>query len=172
MARITRTCAVACGLVGAVVASQGPEFSQQYRQRIGGGIDELRTIIGRFESDARATGETPEGAIRRLRGNPDDLASRQGVAMQGNVDRLGRLDTHRQEMIEAGPFGRIALMVRDGDVDVMEKAYADFEPAVPVTQEGMLSAGFGFVVVWGGILLFATFIRSLFRRRAQGPSRA
>ena len=84
----------------------------------------------------------------------------------------GRLETHRQTMIEAGPFGRVALMVRDGDVDVMEAAYRDFEPAVPVTQEGLLSTAFGFIVVWGGVLLLAGFLRSLFRRRAPVPTRA
>lgn len=170
--RIVRICAVGCGLLGGVVASQGPEFSQQYRQRLGGGIDELRLIVTRFDADARASGETSKSAILRLRGNPDNLASRQGTAMQGNVERLGRLESHRQAMIEAGPFSRVALMVRDGDIDIMDAAYGDFEPAVPMTQEGVLSAAFGFVLVWGGILLLAGFIRSLFRRRPLSPTQA
>ena len=165
MSRIIRICAMGCGLLGALVASQGPEFSQQYRQRLGGGIDELRQVIARFDADARAHGETPESAITRLRGNADDLASRQGTAMQGNVERLGRLESHRRRMVEAGPFGRIASMVREGDTDILNATYGDFEPAVPVTQEGVLSAASGFVVAWGGLLLLATFIRSLFRRR-------
>ena len=84
MSRIIRICAMGCGLLGGLVASQGPEFSQQYRQRLGGGIDELRQVVARFDADARAHGETPESAITRLRGNADDLASRQGTAMQGN----------------------------------------------------------------------------------------
>src|SRR6478609_8496426 len=106
MSRVVRICAMGCGLLAALVASQGPEFSQQYRQRLGGGIDELRQVISRFDADARAHGETPESAITRLRGNADDLASRQGTAMQGNVERLGRLESHRSRMVEAGPFGR------------------------------------------------------------------
>lgn len=166
MSRIVRIVAVGCGLIGGVVASQGPEFSQQYRQRLGGGIDELKQVLARFDADARAHGETPQSAIARLRSNADDLAGRQGAAMQGNLDRLARLETHRQQMVDAGPFGRVALMVRDGDVDIMNAAYSDFEPAVPVTQEGLLSTAFGFVVVWGGILVLAGFVRSLFRRRA------
>jgi hypothetical protein len=75
-------------------------------------------------------------------------------------------------MIDAGPFGRIALMVRDGDADIMSAAYGDFEPAVPVTQEGLLSTAFGFVVLWGAFLLFAGFVRSLLRRPAPSTSRA
>jgi hypothetical protein len=68
-------------------------------------------------------------------------------------------------MMQAGPFARIALVLRDGDTDVMRAAYRDFEPAVPVTQEGVLSAAAGFVGLWGGTLLVAGFLRSLFRRR-------
>ena len=167
MSRIIRIAAFGLGLIGAVAASQGPEFSQQYRQRIGGAIDELRRIVEQFDADARANAETRESALGRLRANPDDLASRQGAAMQGNVERLGRLEAHRQAMTEAGPFSGPALMLRDGDTDLMWATYRDFKPAMPVTEEGLLSAAAGFVGVWGGILLLAAFLRSLRPRRAR-----
>lgn len=169
MGRITRIVAFGLGLLGAVTASQGPEYAQQYRQRLGGAIDELNRIIARFDAEASALGETRESAIARLRANTDALASQQGAAMQGNVDRLARLQAHRQTMIEAGSFGRVVLMLRDGDTDVMRAAYADFEPALPVTQEGFLSAAGGFVLLWGGVLLLAGFLRRARRRAARAP---
>jgi hypothetical protein len=172
LSRIIRVVAFGLGLAGGTVASQGPEFSQQYRQRLGGAIDELNQVIARFDNDAQANNETRDGAIVRLRGNPDNLVSRQGVAMQGNVERLGRLDAHRQAMIQAGPFARVATMIRDGDRDVMEATYHDFEPAVPVTEEGLLSAALGFLAVWGGLLLLAGFLRSLRRPRGRAAARA
>jgi hypothetical protein len=171
LSRIIRIVALGLGLLGGVVASQGPEFSQQYRQRLGGAIDELHRIVDRFDADARANGETQASAITRLRNNPDDLANRQGTAMQGNVERLARLEIHRQSMVQAGSFTRVALMARDGDRDVMEAAYQEFEPAMPITEEGILSAAIGFVAVWGGILLLAGFLRS-FRRRSRGTVQA
>lgn len=172
MSRIVRIIAFGLGIAGGVIASQGPEFSQQYRQRLGGAIDELKQVIQRFEADARATGETQESAIARLRSNTDDLASRQGTAMQANLERLERLEAHREAMVQAGPFARVALMVRDGDTDVMEKAYRDFEPAMPVTEEGFVSAAAGFIAVWGGLLLLAGFIRSLRRPRPRASAQA
>ena len=172
MPRIVRVVAVGLGLVGGVVASQGPEYSQQYRQRLGGAIDELGRVVERFDQDSRATGETREGAIARLRGNADDLASRQGTAMQGNVERLGRLQTHHQAMQQAGSFSRVALMLREGDTDIMEAAYRSFEPAVPVTREGLLSALAGFVAVWGGLLVLGGLIRSLRRPRRRAAVQA
>ncbi|WP_114948776.1 DUF2937 family protein [Microvirga calopogonii] len=165
MSRIIRIIAFGLGLCGGIVASQGPEFAQQYRQRLGGTIDELQRVIARFDADARASGETLESAITRLRSNTDTFVSRQGAAMQANVERLGRLEAHREAMMQAGPFARITLMVRDGDRDVMEAVYRDFEPALPVTEEGILSSAIGFVALWGGALLLAGFIRSLWRRR-------
>jgi hypothetical protein len=172
LSRIIRIIAFGLGLLGGVTASQGPEFAQQYRQRLGGAIDELKRVIERFDADAQAGGETRESAIARLRGNTDDLASSQGTAMQANVERLERLELHREAMIQAGPFQRLAVMVREGDGDVMEAAYRDFEPAMPVTEEGLLSTIIGFIAVWGGILLLAGFIRSLRRRRPRAAVRA
>ena len=90
--------------------------------------------------------------------------------MQANVERLGRLESHREAMLQAGPFERIAVMMRTGDTDVMEAAYHDFEPAVPVTEEGILSAVLGFIAVWGAILLGAAFIRSLRRPRPRAAT--
>jgi hypothetical protein len=177
LSRIARIVALAFGLAGAAIASQGPEFAQQYRQRLGGAIDELRRVVEQFDSDARETGESREGAIARMRGNPDDLAGRQGVAMQGNVDRLQRLEAHRHTMEEAGPFARVALMVRDGDTDIMRAAYGAFEPALPITEEGLACGAIGFFAVWGAILLLWGFLRSLLRRPgrrlpSRGPLRA
>ena len=169
--RIVRIVAFGFGLLGGLVASQGPEYAQQYRQRLGGAIDELRRTIGQFDLDAQANGESRDSAITRLRGNADALASRQGAAMQGNLERLSRLERQRQVMVEAGSFGRILLMLRDGDADVMRAAYGDFEPAVPVTQEGIVSAAAGFVLLWGGVLLLAWLVRSL-RRRSHRHGRA
>jgi hypothetical protein len=169
-----RIVAFGLGLLGGITASQGPEFGQQYRQRLGGAIDELRQVIHRFDMDAQASGETRESAIARLRSNADDFVSRQGAAMQANAERLGRLETHRETMMQAGPFARVALMVRDGDRDLMQAVYRDFEPALPVTEEGLLSSAVGFIAVWGGLLLLAGFIRSLWRRprSRQAPVRA
>ena len=164
MSRIVRIIAFGLGLCGGIVASQGPEFAQQYRQRLGGAIDELQRVIARFDADAQASGETLDSAITRLRSNTDSFVTRQGAAMQANVERLNRLEAHRGAMMQAGPFARIALMVRDGDQDVMEAVYRDFEPALPVTEEGVLSSAIGFVALWGGALLLIGFLRSLWRR--------
>ena len=37
---------------GALTASQLPEFAQQYRQRLGGALEELRQVVADFDADA------------------------------------------------------------------------------------------------------------------------
>jgi Protein of unknown function (DUF2937) len=165
MPRIARTMAAALGLVGGVVASQGPEFAQQYRQRLGGAIDELRRVVQRFEADASANTQSREGAVDRLKTNPDNLVSRQGEAMQANIERLERLERQRQAFIEAGPFQRLVVLTRDADLDLMRAAYQDFEPAVPATQEGVVAAGAGALGGWSLTLLIGALFRRLFGLR-------
>jgi hypothetical protein len=160
---LARTIAVAMGLIGGVVASQGPEFAQQYRQRLGGAIDELQRVIQRFDTDAGANGQNRAGAIDRLRGHSDNLVSRQGDAMRANVERLERLQRHRQDFVDAGAFDRLVLLVRDADLDVAEATYRDFEPAVPATQEGAVAAGAGLAAGWGLTLLIVGLFRRLVR---------
>lgn len=168
MPRIARTMAVAFGLFGGVVASQGPEFAQQYRQRLGGAIDELRRVVERFDVDAGANGQTRDAAVDRLRGNPDNLVSRQGEAMRGHAERLERLERQRQTYVQAGPIQRLGVMMRYADTDLMRATYQDFEPAVPVTQEGLVATGAGFAGFWGLTLLIAALFRSAFGRRRRG----
>jgi hypothetical protein len=163
--RVARSLAVAFGLFGGVVASQGPEFAQQYRQRLGGAIDELRRVVARFHDDASATGQSRDAALSQLRQNPDRLISLQGEAMRANVQRLERLERQRQSFVEAGPFGRLTLLLREGDTDLARAAYHDFEPAVPATNEGLIAALLGFLGAYALSRLIGVPLRRLFVRR-------
>ncbi|KAA2237435.1 DUF2937 family protein [Salinarimonas soli] len=171
-----RIVAFGLGLAGALGASQAPEYAQQYRQRLGAAIDELRAIVTRFEADARAVSESPQGAVGRLAANPDELARRQGEGMRSTMARLDALERQRRSMDEAGSFGRIVAMVRDRDPLVARGALEVFEPAVPVTTEGAVSAAAGFGTAWIAAFLsmsgLGALVRRLRRRRRIRPEGA
>ena len=152
---LSRTLSLAVGLMGGLAASQAPEFAQQYRQRLGGAIDELARIVDRFEADARATGVGRSQALERLAGNADDLARRQGASVAATIARRDELVAQQQAMREAGGFGRVALLARRADPEMARAAWRDFEPALPVTTEGAVSAGAGFLAGYGLIGLLA-----------------
>jgi hypothetical protein len=54
-----RRLALAIGLIVGLIGSQGPEFAQQYRQRIGGALDELKHIVAEFDAETARERLTP-----------------------------------------------------------------------------------------------------------------
>ncbi|WP_163484869.1 DUF2937 family protein, partial [Escherichia coli] len=50
MFRVVRTFGLALAILVGIVAAQAPEFAQQYAQRLGGAVDELRRQIASLDS--------------------------------------------------------------------------------------------------------------------------
>jgi hypothetical protein len=165
-----RTVSIAIALFGAVAASQAPEFAQQYRQRLGGAIDEVRNAVTQFDQDAASNGLDRGGAIERLRGNVDPLAKARGDAAAGSASRLERLTGQREAMNQSGAIGRILAIARDPDPQIARGTIETFEPAVPTTGEGVVVAGLGFLATYGLLRLLARPFRH-FRRRPRPAGR-
>jgi Protein of unknown function (DUF2937) len=51
---VLRRLAIAIDLLFGLLGSQLPEFAQQYRQRLGGALDELMRMIGQFDTEVAA----------------------------------------------------------------------------------------------------------------------
>lgn len=162
---IGRLFALTIGLFSGLVASQAPEFAQQYRQRLGGAIDELRIIVARFDETARAAGLSRSDAITRFAQQSDPVVQGQAGLMGDLVDRLGRLERQRDDMAEAGPFGRMLAALRGADPVLARSTYLDFEPAWPATSEGLVAGGTGFAAAWIGLLLLLRTLRRLWPQR-------
>ena len=58
--------ALAIALFAALIGSQGPEFAQQYRQRLGGAVAELDRIVADFDAEAERQNMTPAEGVSRL----------------------------------------------------------------------------------------------------------
>lgn len=146
---LSRTFAMALGIVGAITTSQLPEFTQQYRQRLGGAIDELREVVRRFDDDAKGSGLTRGDALRRLQAGDEFLRRRGESEAQAKI-RLDNLLEQQQAMQGAGSFGRIGTFIQGGDSALAARTFHEFEPAMPVTSEGIAAAALGFI---GGYFL-------------------
>ena len=164
MFTLLRRFALVFGLFVGTLASQLPEFAQQYRQRLGGALDELTRIIRNFDDQAQSQGLTEGAAIDRLKKNDDRLAQHQGESMQDNVIRRDRLADQQDAFRQAGPVGRLGVLARDFDPAIARGAWNTFEPAVPVTIEGLAAGGVGLVA--GYCLWHACALP--FRRRRPG----
>lgn len=154
-----RRVAAAFGLVVAVLASQAPEFTQQYRQRLGGAIDELQAMIARFDTEASGQSLSREQGIERLKANGDPLAQGRGEALDEAVERADRLVRQRDAFRTAGPLSQYAILAEDLDAGIARQTTVDYRPAAPLTFSGLVAAVLGFFVGWLGIHLVALPLR-------------
>ncbi len=155
----TRRLALAIGLLCGLIGTQWPEFSQQYRQRLGGALDELRRIVDAFDAEAASHSLTPAEGIARLKDNADPLARERGADIEGDIAREARLERQLAELKDAGPLDRLIVMAGDFDSAIAGETLSSFEPAVPVTSESGIVGVLAMVFGWGSTHLCAWPIR-------------
>lgn len=145
-----RRFAVAVGLLVAVLASQAPEFTQQYRQRLGGALDELEAAVSRFDREAADQSLTRDEGVARLRSSPDPLVQGRGGEIEDTVARADRLSRQRDAFRTAGPISQYAILAENFDAGLARRTAGDFQPAAPLTIAGITAAILGFLGGWLG----------------------
>ncbi len=153
------------GAVLAVLLSQFPEYAQQYTQRLGGAVDELRNAITEFDAEAASNGFTRDQAIVDLESSNSVIAVSRAENFERVLVRYEQLERSLQRIQSATPLERFNLMPQFFDSEIGRRALDDFKPAVPVTSEGFLYAGFGFVAGYGLVWGLFTLLSLPFRRR-------
>ncbi|HTJ58121.1 MAG TPA: DUF2937 family protein [Devosiaceae bacterium] len=141
-----RSLGVVGGLVLGVALSQFPEYAQQYTQRLGGAVDELRVIATDFDAAARNAGLSRDQALDRYEHSSDAFLAGRGTSMSETFARYAQLNTTLETLRGADAMHRLRLMPYYFDTDIGRRTLDDFKPAVPVTAEGFLYAGAGFVL--------------------------
>jgi hypothetical protein len=165
---LVRRLAVAIGLLFCLIGSQLPEFAQQYRQRLGGAIDELNRMIAQFDADAATHALTRTQGIDRLKTNPDTLAQERGEAVEEDVDRVDRLARQQEAFQHGGTLTRLASFIENFDPTTAAQAIKDYEPAVPITTEAFVVGIVSLFIGWSATHLCAWPIRRRLRRRSLG----
>jgi hypothetical protein len=143
---IRRSVAMFVGGLGAVAASQAPEFAQQYAQRLGGALDELRAVVQAFDQDARREGMDREAGLRLMESSNDAFIARRGRSMRDTVRRYEALEASARAFAEPGPLGQVGAVAKGFDATIAQRALESFRPAVPATAEGFVFALLGFLV--------------------------
>lgn len=155
---------MAGGIFGAVSLSQFPEFSQQYLQRLSGARTELMVIAKGFDFTAQAAGYTRDEALEKMGGGDFQNALRDQMAT--NLTRFERLDAAYVSLKGTEPLMRLTKVWHFRDTDLVKKTWEEYRPAVPVTMDGLLCAGIGFVGGWLILSLLLGAITRPFRRLA------
>lgn len=167
MSALWRRTSFAAALAAGLGVSQAPEYVQQYRQRLGGAIDELTAAVVAFDADSRAEGMTHDQGVARLEASPDIFVRQRGERMQEETERLARLRRQAARLQGDLPLTQVFGMALDLDPKVARGAFDDFKPALPMTADGALSAAIGFL----GALLGLRLCALPFGRRAKKAGR-
>lgn len=142
------------GCVGATIASQAPEFMQQYKQRLGGAIDELATVVRHFDDDANAAGMDRASAIERYTRSSDSFFVSRGNSMQTTINRWHDMSDHWRAIAGSNPFSRLPVFLSGADKDLISRTWNEYKPAIPTTLEGLAYSAAGFLfshAVFGSI---------------------
>jgi len=167
-----RTLAMLGGLGLAAVFAQFPEYAQQYEQRLGGAVDELRIIVADFDADALRFGLSREEALHHYAVSPDAFLVARGESMARTLARYGKLNAQLVDLAGADPWTRVTHLNDYLDGQISSQALAAFRPAVPVTGEGMMWGLAGFALGYGLLAAFLSFLTLPFRwRRGRPPHR-
>ncbi|MEO9297335.1 DUF2937 family protein [Devosia alba] len=134
------------GLGLAVTLSQFPEYAQQYTQRLGGAVDELRVIAEDFDRAAVEGGLDRATALGRYEGANDDFLAGRGTAMTATFERYAALQATLRRIEGAGAVERFQSLPAYLDSEIGQRTLENYRPAVPVTMEGILYAGGGFIL--------------------------
>lgn len=131
-----------------VLLSQFPEYSQQYVQRLGGAVDELKTVVSDFDASAQATGSTREQALVSM-GSGDEFVQRRGADMTRTIERFDKLSESYTVLKDAGAYERLAYVRRFGDPQITKNALGDFQPAIPLSIDALVLLLGGYVFGYG-----------------------
>jgi len=166
---IGRAVAFVAGLSGAAGVSQFPEYSQQYMQRLGGAVDELSRFMDDFDQDAAALDMSREAALVDL-AKGGEMGSARAETMVETIDRHARLSGDLDEMQNLGPFSRARHAARFTDSELAGRVWENYKPAMPVTFEGAIFAGIGFLgglALFSGVIWLLGLLFGLFRRTSK-----
>lgn len=144
---------------GSLLFSQAPEFAQQYRQRLGGAIDELTTIIQSFDAQANHAGLDRQAALNVYAGSPQPFLRSQGDAMRRTFERYEVLSDQLEHLLAAPAVLRPVVILRHVDAAIASSTARHFVPGVPVSFAGLTWAAIGATA--GAIL--ALFVNALLR---------
>jgi len=152
-------------VVGTVAGGCVPGFIVQYRQRVGGRLDQVVQDLAPFREIAeRFHGGSLEALIRHHLISPDPTFRAEGAAVQAMFDSELRL-RGMMEALQGGVWHQLQYLVMHPDQDLLQATWSAYVPAFTLDMQGILMAivigvtlWLVFLLVWKGLsALFSSF---------------
>jgi hypothetical protein len=148
MLMLGRMLTMAMALLGGIFFSQAPEFTQQYRQRIGGALDELKIIISEFDSQANHNGLDRLSALSVYSRSSEAFLKNQGESMQRTFRRYETLTEQQRDLALAPNPIKPFVLMKQPDSTTFANAWRDFTPGIPVDAAGLIWGAGGLFCGW------------------------
>jgi hypothetical protein len=136
-------------LVGAILAAGCvPSFVAQYRQRVGGMLDQASKDLALFQDIAnRFHGGDLQRLIKHHLASTDPTFRSEGTAIQTLVENVAQLKASLAAL-STDFYGQLMYLARNGDATVAKATWDTFVPAMSLTPEALLFAFATGVIVW------------------------
>lgn len=127
-------------LAAVLIAACIPSFIAQYRQRLGGRLDQVRSDLAPFQAIANHDfGGSLAKLIDYHLASRDTTFHREGVALQSMVDAAGRLRGALQGL-NADLLHQCLYLLRHPDYDLLRSTWGAYQPGFTLTVQGALFA--------------------------------
>lgn len=146
MAAVGRIANGAAAIGGAGALSQFPEFYQQYLQRLGGRLDQALVQEARIYEAAQSQGLTVAEYVARFQQSSDPVFQAEGAVLQATLQDASALREALLALSNAGVLERPVLLARYFNSDLANATFEAFNPALPVSTEGLTYAAFGMLL--------------------------
>ncbi|MEM7173491.1 MAG: DUF2937 family protein [Pseudomonadota bacterium] len=147
-------------VVSGGLTSQFPEFYQQYRQRLGGHLDQAKERMTEITVDAQSKDLSVKDYIQSFLDSPAHTL--EGQRMQDSFVTVERLSMAETALQQASLVGQPATFAQHFDPTLAQAVAETFQPAFPLTPAGLIYGGAGALLGW---LILITG-RRLFRRKS------
>ncbi len=158
-------------LAAVVAASCIPSFIAQYRQRLGGRLDQVLADLSPFQTIAnRSFGGDLSALIRYHLASRDATFHQEGQALQQLIDAAARLRAAAQGL-DTDLAHQCLYLLRHPDTQLLGATWRIYQPGFTLTVQGIEFALITGVIIW---LLFlgvwhgTAGVTRLARRRTRG----
>ena len=136
-------------LIGAILAAGCvPSFIEQYRQRLGGMLDQANRDLALFQDIAnRFHGGDIQRLIKHHLASTDPTFRAEGTAIQVMVETVARLQAN-VAALNTDLFTQVRWITQDGDATVARATWDAFVPAMSFSGEALLFAFATGVAIW------------------------
>ncbi len=149
--------------VGLFIGSQIPNFIVQYRQRVGGRLDQARENLEQFQQIANKfhNGSITE-LIKKHLSSADPTFNEEGLVIKKLVEKTNYL-LESYNSLDTNLINQIKYLIFNIDMEIASATWSIYKPGLILTVEEIICAlvfGFLFSFVF---YLFALFFKKILR---------